>query len=84
MCDHDGLLQPILNSVCSVLKCCNFETLSVFTGVWPSVRSVTRSVRSGCTHISGTFSYIDNVWLLPVLYIFQTKKNVPLISGLII
>ena len=41
-----------------------WDTICIYISMWPKVRSVTRSFRSGCTHILALD--VNNAWLLPV------------------
>ena len=68
-----AFLQPIF--VQCVMQCLEsvvtLRQICIYICTLASIQSVPRSVRSGSTHVSGTFPYFDNVWLLQVYSKFK-------------
>ena len=71
LCSLNGLLQPNVSTVCyvSVLMVLHpQDTICIHICTWPNVKRVSQTLWIWMYTHSGTFPYINSVWLLPVSY----------------
>ena len=75
-----AFLQPNFNTVCYVsvlMMLQSQDAICIHICTWPNVKSVYQIFQIWMYTCFGTFPYFNDVWLLPVLHLFQIQ-NCPL------
>ena len=75
-----AFLQPNFSTVCYVsvlMMLQSQDAICIHICTWPSVKSVYQIFKIWMYTCFGTFPYFNDVWLLPVLHLFQIQ-NCPL------